>query len=126
MPLYNEATGTKECSKCHTITAGGRPEVDKVYFKVKAMKDGYTTRCKDCYYQKATPDEAQARNDRVIEKKFTKMVEAQPIKEVPASKKPYSHTPQEVKRIETTSGLRFVSWEDCGDLWMPKFGKAVK
>lgn len=123
MPLFNEDAGTKECSKCHVVTAGGRPEVDKVYFKVRAMKDGYATRCKGCYYLKASPDEATARNDAVIEKKYNKMVEAQPIKE--RVNKPETHTDAEIRRIEKSSGLKFLGWNDMGDCMMPRFGKVA-
>lgn len=121
MPLYDPATDSKACSKCATVFAGA--DVPKSFFRVQAMKDGYASRCKKCYYAKATPDEAQARNDQVIERKLTKMLEAEPIKDRPASKKAYSHTDADIKRIEQSSGLKFVQWDDMGDMWMPRFAK---
>lgn len=124
MPAFDPATNSKECSKCTTVYFGD--DVPKNFFRVQAMKDGYATRCKKCYYTKATPDEATARNDKVIERKYNKMVEAQPIKDRPATKRPFSHTDAEIRRIEATSGLKFVEWQDMGDLWMPRFAKAVK
>ena len=124
MPAYDPATDSKECSKCATVYKG--EDVAKSFFKVQAMKDGYATRCKKCYYVKATPAEAMARNDKVIERKFTKMVEAEPIKDRPAGKKAYSHSDADIKRIEQSSGLKFVQWDDMGDMYMPRFAKAVK
>ena len=124
MPLYNPLTNSKVCSKCTVEFVGD--DVPKNFFKVQAMKDGYATRCKKCYYVKATPDERQARNDRVIERKFTKMVEAEPIKEVPASKKPFSHTDLQIQRVERRMGVKFLEWMDMGDMWVPKFTNGSK
>lgn len=123
MPLYNPTTDSKVCSKCTTEFVG--QDVPANFFKVQAMKDGYASRCKKCYYAKATPEEATARNDRVIERKLAKIVGAQPIKERPASKKAYTHTDAQIKRIERTVGCKFVRWEDMGDSWVPVFGKAT-
>ena len=125
MPLFDEATQSKECGKCHTVTTGGRPEVDKVYFKLQSTKDNYARVCKKCYYAKATPEEARDRNDKVVERKLTKMVEAEPIKDRPASSKAYTHSNADLRRIERSSGLKFVEWMDMGDCWMPRFGKAA-
>lgn len=122
MPLYNPETQTKECSKCHAVTQG-KPEVDRLYFKVKAMKDGYATRCKKCYYIKDAPEVTFARQDAANAKMLTKMVEAEPIKERPAAKKVYTHTNQEIKAIEKSSGQKFVEWLDMGDSWVPRFAK---
>lgn len=122
MPLYNPETQTKACSKCEKEFKGD--EVAKNFFKVRAMKDGFATRCKACYYVKAPIEVVHAKADAAIEKKLIKMVEAEPIKDRPAAKKAYTHTDREIKAIEKSSGLKFQEWADLGDSWVPKFGKA--
>lgn len=123
MPLYNLATDSKVCSKCETEFTG--QNVSANFFKVQAMKDGYASRCKKCYYAKATPEEATARNDRAIERKLTRMVEAEPIKERPASRKAYTHNDADLRALEKSTGLKFKSWLDMGDCWMPVLGKVT-
>lgn len=124
MSLYDTDTQSKECPKCEKVFTG-LEEVQKNFFKLASTKDNYARVCKKCYYVKATIEEATAKNDQVIERKLAKMVSAEPIKERPASKKAYTHTDADIKRIEQSSGLKFIAWDDMGDCWMPRFGKAA-
>lgn len=102
MPAYNPLTQTKECSACHTTFK--LAELDENFFKVKAMRDGWASRCKKCYYVKIEPDPtvvaATAAAKAAREPKQVQLV--------------LSHSDKEIRAIEKESGLVYDHSETVG------------
>lgn len=104
MPLMNPETGMKQCTACLNEKQN---KAGETFFRNPSAKDGYSTICKDCrkLYNKKSPEYAVA---RVAKEAMEPAAASNPVRLVAPLEVPKSHSPEDIRRIEKQTGMKYA------------------